>query len=126
VRGSQVVQVLSTGGEPVESLLTEFYSSAMMSFISWEKAYCLFPYTTFVRGGKFCLRRDFARMDARYVAKYVGCTYNNVPWQDEPELQSARRVGDHLSWVIPFDTEGIDGQHQDLEVGGPLLPCSAE
>lgn len=35
----------------VRSIVQEFYGSAVMNFIAWNKATCLFPRTTFKHSG---------------------------------------------------------------------------
>jgi hypothetical protein len=56
------------------------------------------------------------RREVEAIAKYERRGWPLLNCRSTDELQSARRVGDAMSWVIAFDTEGIDGQHQDLEV----------
>jgi hypothetical protein len=90
---------------PVQSILRGFYgrvTTAVVNFITADRAYCLFPRATFVRRGVGTLRgpcydREYLSARVEYEQRF------RLNWKEEPELRSARRVGDHLSWVIPFD-----------------------
>ena len=87
---------------PVESVVKQFYGSAIMNVITWNKAYCLFPRTTFVERGMCALRTHLRKQEEEAIAKYERRGWPLLDWSPLPELQAARRVGDSMTWVVPF------------------------
>jgi hypothetical protein len=89
----QIVYCCPWTGGPVQSVVNGFYgrvTTAVVNFITADRAYCLFPRATFVR-------RGVGTLWGPYEQRF------RLNWKEEPELQSARRVGDAMSWVIPFE-----------------------
>jgi hypothetical protein len=106
VRDTQVIQLVCgrSRRRPVQSILVGFYGSAIMNVITWNRAYCLFPHTTFVERGMCALRTYLRKSEKEAMVKYSQRGWPVLDWSPLPELQAARRVGDSMTWVIPFET----------------------
>jgi hypothetical protein len=96
------------GWSPVRSLL-EGYSGRVptvgMNYITSDRAYCLFPRMTFV-GQIMCSSGNHTPQESEAVAKYERRGWRLVDWKEEFEalrLQRGRRVGDSMTWVVPFN-----------------------
>ena len=84
-----------------------------MNFITWNKAYSLFPWTTFVlRIG--VVTKTITAAEARCLEKYSERGWRHVPHvlevDDDPlknPVRSERCVTDTFSWVVPLDTSGV-------------------
>ncbi|KAI8626896.1 hypothetical protein F5Y19DRAFT_487478 [Xylariaceae sp. FL1651] len=46
VAAQQKVQLITTKNQPVQAILNGYYTSCIVNFISWNKAYCVFPRAT--------------------------------------------------------------------------------
>jgi hypothetical protein len=82
------------------------YSDLLMSFLTWNKAYCLFPQTLLV--------------DGVVVPKFPN-RLNRL------ELTETRAVGDRFTWIVPLcgPTEA-DGEAVEEPRGGLFYRCSFE
>ncbi|KAF1846390.1 uncharacterized protein K460DRAFT_356074 [Cucurbitaria berberidis CBS 394.84] len=104
---------------PVSVLLLLLYeapSTATLSFITWNKAYSLFPRTTFVRKECYLLQKiedgeagDSIRAHLTELSKN-GIKTKAHHWDDEQEheITRIRRVGDKHTWVINLETTGLE------------------
>ncbi|KAI0165885.1 hypothetical protein GGR57DRAFT_449131 [Xylariaceae sp. FL1272] len=45
-RDERKVQIVATKQQPVKAILNGYYTTCIMNFISWNKAYCIFPRAT--------------------------------------------------------------------------------
>ncbi|KAH0277827.1 hypothetical protein KCU91_g2927, partial [Aureobasidium melanogenum] len=108
------------------------FSTASACFITWDKAYCLFPEYTFDKR-----KMKFAHgLDTTYdsvlplLRKYVqrGCFLDDNSFTQGPDmaqerqetiadLQGFRRIGDSKTWSIPLDCTGIT----PLEVNSTVI-----
>jgi len=106
--------------------------TASLNFLSWNKVYALFPYSTFGKSESYLLRD----MDAVKYAQLEGIVsdglkFKSVAWthreapeglnprhdftdtlfhQDADELGELvriRRIGDRHTWVVKLDTKGL-------------------
>jgi hypothetical protein len=84
-----------------------------MNFISFEKAYALYPYETFENRRSFVCgegpRREIARQ--KYVARGWSLLTNVA--EEERKVNSALRpghrwVGDRFCWTYPLSRDGLD------------------
>lgn len=99
--------------EPIEYIVTTFYSTHVMNVANWRAAYCLFPHTTFVEG-KMGLLSVKSLQELRSFEKYVERGFGRLsvpevsPYIDE--LGVTRRVGDAFSRKLKFSDMRIDGK----------------
>jgi hypothetical protein len=105
---------------PVQSILLGFHGRVTvgMNVITADRAYCLFPRMTFV-GRRMHAMPHATPQDREAVAKYLRRGWRLVDWRTEFEvlrLQSARRVGDSKTWVIPFESASSSPPAEDDEV----------
>jgi len=73
-----------------------------MNFITWNKAYCLFPRRT-CRAEMQLIVRKLENYEKDAVAKLHGRGFSVVFWSDMPyddEIAAARRVGDRYTWMV--------------------------
>ena len=86
--------------------------TTVINVITWNNAYAIFPYSTFV-----CHKGYLLTNSAEYLDPLMK-KYEERGWDlqfilgSETEMarystQSTRRVGDCYTWTIPFDTRGI-------------------
>ena len=97
--------------DPLICILAGFYSTLVVSFFSWEKAYSIFPRPTFIERRAYMLK-EINERHAPLIAKYSrrGWKFQDVVWSGEPSvsaLDGIRRAGDRHSWIISFGTETI-------------------
>ena len=80
-----------------------------MNFITWNKAYSLYPWTTFVlRTGVVTAR--VGESEFRCLKKYSERGWPYVPGLDESPknpVRNERCVTDTFSWVVPLNTPGV-------------------
>jgi hypothetical protein len=106
------IQVISTENLPVQAVLRGFYTSAIVNFLTWNKAYSLFPLPTFVYH-KTYLFKGLDEYHAGLMGKYGrrGWLVQPTLWEEEKNsscpLLGERRVGDRFSWKIAFNTNGV-------------------
>ena len=113
---STKVQVYLLVKMPIESILEFFCSTVVVNFMSWNKAYSVFPLSTFVQYkgyelGAKCPRSCFLKEYTGYPLR--GWNMQDLMRSEEKRLnhpiRTYRRVGDGFTWTIPFDTENVQG-----------------
>lgn len=112
----RVVQIIAPERKhPVEAILTGFYGSAVMNIITWNRAYSLFPRTTFFRR-EMCVFRLVDSREEGQLAKYERRGWKECNLHPEGEIMDARRVGDSRTWVIRFgENEEEDNANAEVE-----------
>ena len=103
---------MSTRWAPIQAILSGFHNTVVINVIFWSKAYALFPYSTFIcRDGLLLKKRNeyFQNQLEKYQQR-GWATEESAPVDDKErrrEFARIRRVGDRLSFIVPFDTSGI-------------------
>ena len=104
---------------PVQTILTGSPATAVVNFISWSKAYSVFPSTTFIHRNSYLLKS--VEPNDWYpdpTLPLFDDKYNQRGWKsytllgDGEESSSnpikpARRIGDRFTWTIPFNIDTI-------------------
>ena len=96
---------------PVKTILENFCSTIMMNFMSWDKAYSVFPLSTFVqyKGYQLGVNGSFSAYLKRLAYPLGRWNMQKVMRLGEKRLnhpiRTFRRVRDTFTWTIPFDTE---------------------
>ena len=85
----------------------------MINFLTWNKAYAVFPQSTFINRNGVALRRldEFFQSHAeKYKKRNYRISGLRSPdsRRSTSEIAEIRRPGDRLTWRIPFDTTGIE------------------
>ena len=80
--------------------------------MSWNKAYSIFPRSTFVQYKGYNLEaKDSSPRPSPREKTWAGWNLQELMWLDEQPLnhpiRNYRRVGDGFSWTIPFDTKNV-------------------
>lgn len=106
------VQIIITRHIPVQAILTGFYSSVVVNFFTWNKAYAIFPLPTFIHHKGYLLKplsNHFSALLDKYSRR--GWRFQEAMWPEEVSsnqpMQKTRRVGDEFTWVIPFDISNV-------------------
>ena len=85
----------------------------MLNFLTWSKAYAVFPLSTFIHRHGVALG-DLDEFFQSHAEKYRNRNYpiselrSQDPRRSTSELAEIRRLGDRLTWKIPFDTTDIE------------------
>lgn len=107
------LNVFWSSNNPVHEVLNAAYYTASLNFISWNKAYSLYPYTTFVKKEAYMLKpleeQHFPEDELEKLTPY-GITPKSIHWLNEgdvPQLTRPRRLNDKHTWILRLDTEGV-------------------
>ena len=81
-----------------------------MNVITWNKAFALFPRTTFLQHDAYPLTRltdYYAQLHAKYTRR--GWAMRTLPASSNTarELSGYRRVGDRMAWQMTLDTQSV-------------------
>ncbi len=106
------VQVITTRNVPIQGILRDFYTSAVVNFLTWNKAYSLFPLPTFIQY-RTVLFKGLDPYYANMIRKYRRRGWTVVPklynedYTDSCPFDEERRVGDPFTWMIPFNNTNV-------------------
>ena len=111
------IQIIVTEEMPILAILTGFYMTAVMNFISWNKAYAMFPRETLLENKTYMLKP----LDDYFES--LSCKYSRQGWIMEEVMrsedhsassgiQTLRRVGDNRTWMVPLSTKGVSQSQQ--------------
>ncbi|KAI1084987.1 hypothetical protein F5B20DRAFT_122961 [Whalleya microplaca] len=117
------IQLIATSDSPLKAILTGNYTTALVNFISWNKAYAIFPRATFLSHETVPLKdvnEYFGALHAKYSQR--GWRMRSEPVVDGPYLgpfflgdrfllgnlqKPDRRVGDKDTWILRLDTTSV-------------------
>ena len=107
-----VIHMLVTRLTPAQSVLSDNNTTTGVNFLSWNKAYSLFPLPTFIQYKSYPLQKwDEATRLAAKADFRRGWNVQGVLWPEEKHpnqpIRERRRVGDRYAWIIPFDTKQV-------------------
>lgn len=107
------IHLIVTKSAPAQSILRETATTGKVNFLSWNKAYSVFPLPTFIQYKSYLLQpwngviRSAAQNESR-----GGWNIQGVMWPEEKHInhpmRERRRVGDRYTWIIPFDTREVE------------------
>ena len=107
------IQIISTPGQPLLAILRGFYTTVIVNLISWNKAYALYPQSSFLHHKTYLLtpmNDHFGQLLAKYEMR--GWIPQDILWPEDEALHSSilqdRRVGDRWTWIISFNNTGVD------------------
>ncbi|KAI4717418.1 hypothetical protein E4T48_06411 [Aureobasidium sp. EXF-10727] len=110
--GSPQIRFHLTRTSPLHSILTDCaFSTAHVNFITWNKAYCMFPNVTFLDRRMYFLHNPDEAM-GQILSKYSAHGWRTSNWVDYDQAkgcnkagirEKSRRVGDSSTWVIPLN-----------------------
>lgn len=114
-------RIIFTQDMPLQAILLSSYTTAVVNFFTWNKAYAIFPLPTFVHHKGYLLKpiTEFLPMVLPWklpsmLQKYTrrGWRFQQVMWPEDASsnnpIQETRRIGDEFTWMIPFDTKLVD------------------
>ncbi|KAI0148170.1 hypothetical protein F4776DRAFT_660343 [Hypoxylon sp. NC0597] len=119
------IQLTVTHCIPLLAILRTYYTTAVINFISWDKAYSLFPRATFLYHETMPLKpvnEHFGRLHSKYSERgwrmrTQPITYDVYPGRKSPFGQKAnRRVGDEDTWKIRLDTTFVERPSKPISV----------
>ncbi|KAH6959644.1 hypothetical protein BKA56DRAFT_501478 [Ilyonectria sp. MPI-CAGE-AT-0026] len=113
-RPGKKLRVVRTSGPPIQHILTSSHTTACVNFLTWNKAYSIFPQQTLSKHHSYPLKSlddDFGSTLNELV--HQGWTTRDIMWPDFAETNTSkiaglRRVGDSSTLVIPLDTSSVD------------------
>jgi hypothetical protein len=106
------IQLVAVEGIPLQTLLMGFYMTAIVNFITRNKAYSIFPRHTFLQHKAYLLK-PLDEYLSMLLRKYAGRGWNiqGHLWEEEMNdllsIQECRRIGDRHSWVKTFDIKVV-------------------
>lgn len=97
---------------PIFTIVKGFYSTLVVNVISWNKAYAIYPQSSFIHHKSYLLKKmdDY---NGRSVAKYDarGWRSQDVLWPEEEASHGCifkpRRLNDKFTWTIPLDDTDV-------------------
>jgi len=113
-RPGKTIRLTATGGPPVETILRCSYATTSVNFITWNKAYSVFPVQTLIHHTFYALRLwndEFGALLREQVNQ--GWTNRDIVWPDlttdaRHRIKNGhRRVGDQSSLVISLNTNCV-------------------
>ncbi|RDW59713.1 hypothetical protein BP6252_12800 [Coleophoma cylindrospora] len=114
---SSKINLIHTIDPPVLHILTNFCTTATVNFITWNKAYCIFPDSTFLHKTSYQLNQEVNDSNGPYLAKLRrrGWMTLQTQWKDYERSTSSvsnsrrlpRRIGDAMTWKLTLDTAGV-------------------
>ena len=106
---ADLILVSTTVGPPLQGILQEASNTASLNFITWDKAFSLFPLSTFIWHKVYV--RDQCAKTTQTELRQMGWTlvapYIPNPRSPSHPVQHERRVGDRRTWSIVLNTDGI-------------------
>lgn len=126
------IQLVTTHMIPLAYILSKSRTTAYLSFMAWNQAYSLTPQPNFLHNTSYSLKKANASAEAQIHLQKHGWKTQPVLWPEEEDgirdrwlgrpdgriyasREYTRRVGDHLTWKIPFP---------DLPAGRTYIPDS--
>jgi len=102
------LRVTRTDGHPIQAILASSYTTASVNFVTWNKAYSIFPVQTVIHHKFYPLKPlddDFGSVLNELGNQ--GWTTRDMIWPDLAadrvrKIHRFRRVGDRFSLVIPL------------------------
>ncbi|KAJ7450074.1 hypothetical protein B0H11DRAFT_1928451 [Mycena galericulata] len=115
-KGDKKIQLIIATSTPMEIILS-FHATCVMNIITHDKAYALYPNSTFVAKTALIVETSGAGQEAGRQ-KYVDRGWTMVPTPSvsstsELGVRAIRWVGDHFTWILPLSPPPED-THQDF------------
>lgn len=108
-----VIQIVSTPAQPLFSILKRFYTTLVVNVMSWNKAYTIYPQSSFLHHKTYLLKEmndHYGKLLAKHETR--GWKSQDVLWREDEASHGSilqdRRVGDQWTWIIPFNNTGVD------------------
>ncbi|KAK6542729.1 hypothetical protein TWF694_006671 [Orbilia ellipsospora] len=108
------VEVILTIGLEISAILDGYYSTYIMNFFTYKKAYCLFPYHTITLQQGFRTTPSFNSekisnaLDKYHDRGYLLSEYGAFHMcKLSCPMRPHRRIGDRFTWTIEFPTDDI-------------------
>ncbi|KAL8851878.1 MAG: hypothetical protein Q9221_003201 [Calogaya cf. arnoldii] len=102
------VQIITTQGPPIATILRSFYTTVVVNIISWNKAYSVFPLITLIQYRGYLLKY-LDEVRKLFVTKYSqrGWRIQEILWPEDHQsnhpIRQYRMIGDRFSWMIPLN-----------------------
>jgi len=113
---SRVVIHINTS---IFELLRDAETTADLNFISWDKAYSMFPVATFIKKEAYVLTERIDEIPAATFQRLdrEGICVKRMPWTSSYDVAvpRRRRVGDEHTWTIGLDTADIITQPYEID-----------
>ncbi|KAK6498222.1 hypothetical protein TWF506_004462 [Arthrobotrys conoides] len=107
------IDIILTYGPALLSILEGYYSTYIMNFFTYNRAYNLFAYHTVLKNEGFKTLAEVSPKREEAIQKYKGRGYNIVAYGNyhsckmQCPLRPHRRVGDMFTWMIDLPINDI-------------------
>ena len=108
-------------GVPLNALLCNSMSTGQLSFLSWNKAYALYPRHTFLEKETYLLQNIRDRLPNTLWRQNMqdfansGIKAKGLHWdEDSDPIAGIRRVGDQSTWTIGLNVSNIKLNHRPI------------
>jgi hypothetical protein len=98
---------------PIQAILENFYTTAVVNIVTWNKAYCLFPKETLLEKKTYFLKpmNDyFETLLRKYVRR--GWVLEDIVRREDhtpnSSIQPVRRLGDRFTWTVRLPMENLE------------------
>ncbi|KAF4630958.1 hypothetical protein G7Y89_g7175 [Cudoniella acicularis] len=108
------IQIIRTDATPLETILTGFYTTVIINFISWDSAWSVFPDLSFIKRKSYQLK-NLSEYYGILIGKYGRRGWRTLEdvWPEDTQYTKSlepgkiRSVGDSKSWKIDLDTTDV-------------------
>ncbi|KAK5271995.1 hypothetical protein LTR40_013929, partial [Exophiala xenobiotica] len=105
---------------PIQAILANFYTTAVVNIVTWNKAYSLFPKETLLEKKTFMLKLMddyFETLLRKYVRR--GWDLEEIVRREDytpsSSIQPVRRLGDRFTWTVRLPMESLEqSKHPDF------------
>ena len=107
------VYLYITSCPPVQVILNGMTTTVGGCILSWNKAYSVFALPTSIHHKSYLLHEcdgrteQSARSDSQEGWLVQGVTWPEDTRRNHP-IRERRRIGDHYTWTIPLNTQGVE------------------
>ncbi|KAK7887474.1 hypothetical protein LTR67_009894 [Exophiala xenobiotica] len=128
------IQLIVTKNIPIQAILTNFYTTAVVNIVTWNKAYSLFPKETLLEKKTYMLKPmdDYFETLLRKYARRGWDLEEIVRREDHTpssSIQPVRRLGDRFTWAVRLPMESLEQskrpdfvlEHSTFALEKPLL-----
>ncbi|KAJ9501151.1 hypothetical protein H2202_003709 [Exophiala xenobiotica] len=114
------IQLIVTKHMPIQAILANFYTTAVVNIVTWNKAYSLFPKETLLEKKTFMLKLMddyFETLLRKYVRR--GWDLEEIVRREDytpsSSIQPVRRLGDRFTWTVRLPMESLEqSKHPDF------------
>ena len=112
------IRLFATVNQPIQPILKSCSFTAAVNLMSWNKAYSIYPLSTFVQhkgyklvGGRYKVVGDKLFCFSLEIYSFRKGNFQALIQTQEHHnghpIRQHRMIGDEFTWAIPFDTKNV-------------------